>query len=93
MSWLNKMIQYKEKKGGDNKTGLALFSYPVLMAADILAYRATLVPVGEDQTQHLELARDIAERYNRLFGKPFLPPPDKISFEESPWVYSRVMSL
>lgn len=61
------MIQYKEKKGtkNDKQTSLSLYSYPVLMAADILAYRANLVPVGEDQTQHLELARDIAERFNR----------------------------
>lgn len=97
MSWLNKMIQYKEKKGGkgDNRTGLALYSYPVLMAADILCYKATMVPVGEDQTQHLELAKDIAQRYNRLFGqgREFFPVPDKLNFEASPWVYNRVMSL
>ncbi len=66
------------------------------MAADILCYRANLVPVGEDQTQHLELSRDIALRFNRLFGgsdDSFFPLPDKLSFEESPWVYNRVMSL
>jgi len=97
LSWLNKMIQFKEKKGGkgDNSTSLSLYSYPVLMAADILCYRATLVPVGEDQTQHLELAKDIAERFNRQLarGSQFFPLPDKLSFAESPWVYNRVMSL
>lgn len=91
------MIQFKEKKSGkgDTKTGLSLYSYPVLMAADILCYRATLVPVGEDQTQHLELAKDIAMRFNKLFsnGSDYFPLPDKLSFEESPWVYNRVMSL
>lgn len=97
LSWLNKMIQFKEKKGGkgDNRTGLSLYSYPVLMAADILCYKANLVPVGEDQTQHLELAKDIAQRFNRLFAQNgiFFPIPDKLSFKDSPWVYNRVMSL
>ncbi|CDW71471.1 tryptophanyl-trna synthetase [Stylonychia lemnae] len=95
-SWLNKMIQYKEKKGSksDKQTSLSLYSYPVLMAADILAYRANFVPVGEDQTQHLELAKDIAERFNKLFAEDQLfPVPDKLSYKESPWVYNRVMSL
>lgn len=63
------------------------------MAADILAYRADLVPVGEDQTQHLELARDIAERFNRLFNCELFPLPNKLEFEHNPWVYNRVMSL
>lgn len=78
LSWLNKMIQFKEKKAGksDLKTGLSLYSYPVLMAADIMCYRANLVPVGEDQTQHLELAKDIAERFNRLFSNDFFPLPN-----------------
>lgn len=78
LSWLNKMIQFKEKKAGksDLKTGLSLYSYPVLMAADIMCYRANLVPVGEDQTQHLELAKDIAERFNRLFSSDFFPLPN-----------------
>ena len=98
LSWLNKMIQFKEKKAGksDQRTGLSLYSYPVLMAADILCYRANLVPVGEDQTQHLELSKDIAIRFNRLFGgtdDSFFPLPEKLSFEESYWVYNRVMSL
>lgn len=72
------MIQFKEKKAGksDLKTGLSLYSYPVLMAADIMCYRANLVPVGEDQTQHLELAKDISERFNRLFGGDFFPMPN-----------------
>ena len=67
------------------------------MAADILAYRANMVPVGEDQTQHLELAKDISERYNRLFTTPtdypLFPAPEKIDFDNSPYVYNRVMSL
>lgn len=67
------------------------------MAADILAYKANLVPVGEDQTQHLELARDIAERFNKLFGRPneseLFPLPDKLKYEDSHYVYNRVMSL
>ena len=92
------MIQFKEKKAGksDQRTGLSLFSYPVLMAADILSYRANLVPVGEDQTQHLELAKDIAIRFNRIFSgsdKGFFPWPEKLEYEESKWVYNRVMSL
>ena len=69
LSWLNKMIQFKEKKDKQDKySSLSLYSYPVLMAADILLYQADLVPVGEDQTQHLELARDLSGRFNRLFG-------------------------
>ena len=60
LSWLNKMIQFKEKKDKQDKySSLSLYSYPVLMAADILLYQADLVPVGEDQTQHIELARDL----------------------------------
>ena len=83
LSWLNKMIQFKEKRAKQDKhSSLSLFSYPVLMAADILLYQAELVPVGEDQTQHLELARDIAERFNRLFGDLF-PQPENVSFAES----------
>ena len=69
LSWLNKMIQFKEKKDKQDKySSLSLYSYPVLMAADILLYQADLVPVGEDQTQHIELARDLSGRFNRLFG-------------------------
>mmetsp|Transcript_14434 Transcript_14434/g.57524 ORF Transcript_14434/g.57524 Transcript_14434/m.57524 type:complete len:276 (-) Transcript_14434:1112-1939(-) len=70
MNWLERMIQYKEKavKQGEN-VGVGLFDYPVLMAADILLYQAGLVPVGEDQRQHLELTRDIARRFNDQFCK------------------------
>ena len=70
IGWLRKMIQFKEKskKAGQEEVGTGLLTYPVLMAADILLYQADLVPVGEDQRQHLELARDLAERTNYLFG-------------------------
>jgi len=68
MNWLERMIQFKEKaiKQGEN-VGVGLFDYPILMAADILLYQADLVPVGEDQRQHLELTRDIARRFNDQF--------------------------
>jgi tryptophanyl-tRNA synthetase len=70
MGWLNRMTQFKDKSG-KNKEGasIALFTYPVLQAADVLLYQATHVPVGEDQKQHLELARDIAQKFNTDFGK------------------------
>jgi tryptophanyl-tRNA synthetase len=70
MGWLNRMTQFKDKSG-KNKEGasIALFTYPVLQAADVLLYQATHVPVGEDQKQHLELARDIAQKFNMDFGK------------------------
>ncbi|XP_066307152.1 tryptophan--tRNA ligase, chloroplastic/mitochondrial-like isoform X1 [Miscanthus floridulus] len=70
IGWLNRMIQFKEKsrKAGDENVGVALLTYPVLMASDILLYQSDLVPVGEDQTQHLELTREIAERGNNLYG-------------------------
>ena len=75
LSWLNKMIQFKEKKASSDKhSSLSLYSYPILMAADIMLYKAEVVPVGQDQTQHLELARDITERFNRLFGDTFPEP-------------------
>ncbi len=84
---LERMTQYKEKadKAGQN---LGLFSYPVLMAADILVHRAHAVPVGDDQTQHLELTRDLAERFNSRFGELF-PVPERIT----PEIGARVMSL
>lgn len=84
---LNRMTQFKEKadKAGSN---LGLYSYPVLMAADILLYRADAVPVGEDQKQHLELARDLAERFNARFGEEF-PVPEPII----PKTGARIMSL
>ncbi|XP_057434813.1 tryptophan--tRNA ligase, chloroplastic/mitochondrial [Lotus japonicus] len=70
IGWLNKMIQFKEKsrKAGDEEVGVALLTYPVLMASDILLYQSDLVPVGEDQKQHLELTRDLAGRVNNLYG-------------------------
>ncbi|KAJ6809323.1 tryptophan--tRNA ligase, chloroplastic/mitochondrial isoform X1 [Iris pallida] len=70
LGWLNRMIQFKEKsrKAGDENVGVALLTYPVLMASDILLYQSDLVPVGEDQKQHLELTRELAERVNHLFG-------------------------
>jgi len=70
ISWLNRMIQFKEKsrKEGDEHVGVALLTYPVLMASDILLYQSDLVPVGEDQKQHLELTRDLADRVNSLYG-------------------------
>lgn len=84
---LERMTQYKEKadKSGQN---LGLFSYPVLMAADILIHRVHAVPVGDDQTQHLELTRDLAERFNGRFGEVF-PIPERIT----PEIGARVMSL
>lgn len=93
ISWLERMIQYKEKavKQGDN-VGVGLFDYPVLMAADILLYQTDLVPVGEDQRQHLELTRDIARRYNHQFckrAKPVFREPSALIEKEG----ARVMSL
>ncbi|GKV03462.1 hypothetical protein SLEP1_g15754 [Rubroshorea leprosula] len=70
IGWLNKMIQFKEKsrKAGDENVGVALLTYPVLMASDILLYQSDFVPVGEDQKQHLELTREVAARVNHLYG-------------------------
>src|SRR5262249_17925676 len=69
MGWLNRMTQFKEKAGKDRDTAwVGLFVYPTLRAADILVYRATHVPVGDDQKQHLELSRDIAQKFNNDFG-------------------------
>jgi tryptophanyl-tRNA synthetase len=81
MGELERMTQFKDKgKGNRERAGVGLFTYPVLMAADILLYQTHLVPVGKDQKQHLELSRDLAERFNRDFGatfvvpEPFIPP-------------------
>jgi tryptophanyl-tRNA synthetase len=71
---LNRMTQFKDKSQGDKEVSVGLFNYPVLMAADILLYGATYVPVGDDQTQHLEFTRDIAERMNGRFGELFIVP-------------------
>ncbi len=91
MGWLERMTQFKDKAGQDKeRASVGLFAYPVLQAADILAYKATHVPVGEDQKQHLELSRDIAERFNRDYDAPgFFPLPDPLI--KGPG--ARVMSL
>ncbi|MCI0479790.1 tryptophan--tRNA ligase, partial [Candidatus Uhrbacteria bacterium] len=86
---LERMTQFKDKSGKQGeRVGLGLFSYPVLMAADILLYGTTAVPVGEDQMQHLELARVIARRFNERFGETFAIPQALIQK-----IGSRVMSL
>jgi tryptophanyl-tRNA synthetase len=91
LSWLNRMTQFKEKAGKNREmAGLGLYAYPVLMAADILVYKATHVPVGEDQKQHLELTRDIAQKFNNDFGVPdFFPQPEPVITGTA----TRVMSL
>ncbi len=91
IGWLNRMTQFKDKAGKDREgASVGLYAYPVLMAADILAYRATHVPVGEDQKQHLELARDVAQKFNNDFGVPdFFPLPEPLIMGEA----TRVMSL
>ena len=76
IGWLNRMTQFKEKAGKDRENAsVGLYDYPVLMAADILVYHATHVPVGEDQKQHLELSRDIAQKFNNDFGVDPRPRP------------------
>ena len=91
IGWLNRMTQFKEKAGSNKeKASIGLYTYPVLMAADILLYKATHVPVGEDQKQHLELCRDIAVKFNNDFNKKdFFTTPEPIIPED----ISRVMSL
>ena len=91
IGWLNRMTQFKEKAGKDKeKASIGLYSYPVLMAADILLYDATHVPVGDDQKQHLELCRDIAQKFNNDFNATdFLKVPEPLIQEE----FSRIMSL
>lgn len=85
---LGRMTQFKDKGGGQESVGVGLFTYPVLMAADILLYQTHAVPVGEDQKQHLELARDLAQRFNHRFGPTFRVPEPLIGT-----VGARVMSL
>jgi tryptophanyl-tRNA synthetase len=99
VGWLNRMTQFKEKAGKDRENAsVGLYSYPTLMAADILVYRATHVPVGEDQKQHLELSRDIAQKFNNDYaksilahdyGEAFFPLPEPLIQGEA----TRVMSL
>ena len=91
MGWLNRMTQFKEKAGKDKeKASIGLYSYPVLMAADILLYDSSHVPVGEDQKQHLELCRDIAQKFNNDFQiQNFLKVPEPLIQKE----FSRIMSL
>jgi tryptophanyl-tRNA synthetase len=91
MGWADRMTQFKEKAGKHKeRVSVGLYTYPMLMAADILAYKATHVPVGEDQTQHLELSRDIAQKFNNDFGAPdFFPLPEAVIVKAG----TRVMSL
>jgi tryptophanyl-tRNA synthetase len=91
IGWLSRMTQFKEKAGKDKeKASIGLYSYPVLMAADILLYDATHVPVGDDQKQHLELCRDIAQKFNNDFNAPdFLKVPEPLIQKQ----FSRIMSL
>lgn len=90
MGWLNRMTQFKEKAGKDRENvSTGLFSYPNLMAADILVYHATKVPVGDDQRQHLELANDIAQKFNHDYGVDFFPQIDAMIMGPA----ARVMSL
>jgi tryptophanyl-tRNA synthetase len=91
LGWLDRMTQFKEKSGKHKeRSSVGLYTYPVLMAADILVYKATHVPVGEDQKQHLELARDIAQKFNNDFAAPdFFPLPEPVITGPA----TRVMSL
>lgn len=90
MGWLNRMTQFKEKAGKNRENAsIGLFAYPCLMAADILLYKATHVPVGEDQKQHLELTRDIAQKFNNDFKKDVFPVVEPLIFGAA----TRVMSL
>ncbi|MBR9972613.1 tryptophan--tRNA ligase [Magnetospirillum sulfuroxidans] len=90
MGWLNRMTQFKEKAGKHKENAsVGLFAYPNLMSADILIYKATHVPVGEDQKQHLELARDTAQKFNSDYGTAFFPLPEPLIFGAA----TRVMSL
>src|SRR5215472_12317503 len=90
LGWLNRMTQFKDKAGKQRESaGLGLYAYPALMAADILLYKGTHVPVGEDQKQHVELARDIAGAFNRAYGVEFFPLPEPQILGAA----TRVMSL
>ena len=90
MGWINRMTQFKDKAGKDRENAsVGLFSYPILMAADILIYKATHVPVGDDQKQHLELCRDIAQKFNHDFKKEVFPIIEPVIMKKA----ARVMSL
>lgn len=90
LGWLNRMTQFKDKAGKHRETASAgLYVYPALMAADIMLYKATHVPVGEDQKQHLELTRDVAQKFNHDFGKEIFPIVEPLIYGEA----TRVMSL
>ncbi len=90
LGWMNRMTQFKDKAGKNSENvSLGLYAYPSLMAADILAYHATAVPVGEDQKQHVELTRDIAAKFNHDYGTEFFPAPEPLI--EGP--ATRIMSL
>lgn len=88
LGWLYRMTQFKAKAETQETVGAGLLQYPVLMAADILLYQAAIVPVGEDQSQHLELTRDIAQRFNSLYGDTFVMPATSL-----PTVGARIMGL
>ncbi|MFA5309826.1 MAG: tryptophan--tRNA ligase [Dehalococcoidales bacterium] len=89
MGWMGRMTQYKEKSGKQKEqVSVGLFDYPALMAADILLYRTDVVPVGDDQKQHVELARDAAQRFNNIFGETFVLPEPRIGE-----VGARIMGL
>lgn len=88
MGWLNRMTQFKDKSSGGNEN-LGLYAYPVLMACDILAYHSELVPVGQDQKQHLELTRDLAGAFNRKVGNDYFKLPEPLITKQS----KRIMSL
>jgi tryptophanyl-tRNA synthetase len=88
VGWLERMTQYKAKAAKQESVGDGILQYPVLMAADIMLYQAGIVPVGEDQAQHLELTRDIAQRFNSLYGETFVLPNTSL-----PSVGARVMGL
>jgi tryptophanyl-tRNA synthetase len=88
IGWLERMTQFKAKAAAQETIGDGLMQYPVLMAADILIYQAAIVPVGDDQSQHLELTRDIAQRFNSLYGDTFTVPETRL-----PTVGARIMGL
>src|SRR5215469_15618872 len=88
VGWLERMTQYKAKSQAQETISDGLLQYPVLMAADIMLYQAAIVPVGDDQAQHLELTRDVAQRFNSLYGETFTMPATHL-----PTVGSRVMGL